>query len=120
MPSASPSRRCASCRSRSTPIATCPPRWHVRRSRREPLRKERRIRDVDEKVIILPLFVVAMTLGTIACDADDRRAAKLAPVSAPASRQIQVTRDAREEKMKITIGAKTFKATLEDNPTASK
>jgi hypothetical protein len=78
------------------------------------------MRGVDTKVITLPLLVVAMTLGAIACDADKRRAANLAPSSDRASHQVKVTSDAREEKMKVTIGAKTFKATLENNPTAGK
>jgi hypothetical protein len=78
------------------------------------------MRNVYQKVSILPLFLAVMTLGAVACDAGERRVAKLAPSSDPASHRVQVTRDAREEKMRVTIGSNTFKVTLEDNPTVAK
>jgi hypothetical protein len=43
-----------------------------------------------------------------------------ADASDPASSSAQVTNDAVEGKMKITIGSETFRATLEDNPTVDK
>jgi len=71
----------------------------------------------SKNVMILPLL---LTLGAVACDGDHHRAAKPAPASHPASHQVQFTRDATEERMKITIGPKTFSATLEDNPAVTK
>ena len=69
---------------------------------------------------LLPSLVTAMILGA-ACDAADRPIAKLAPASDPASSsKVQATSNAVEDKMKITIGSKTFEATLEDNPTVTK
>ena len=70
---------------------------------------------------LLPSLVTAMILGGGACDAADRPIAKLAPASDPASSsRVQVTPIAVEDKMKITIGSKTFEATLEDNSTVTK
>lgn len=43
-----------------------------------------------------------------------------ADASDPASSRAQVTNNVEEDKMRITIGSKTFKATLEDNPTVAK
>jgi hypothetical protein len=40
--------------------------------------------------------------------------------SEPESSRVHVTNDALEVKMKITIGSKSFKATLEDNSTVAK
>lgn len=65
------------------------------------------------------LYVTAgLFLGLASCT-------KNAPVqkgdaSDPASRIAQVTNDAAGGRMKITIGSKTFKATLEDNSTVAK
>jgi hypothetical protein len=67
-------------------------------------------------------LVLVMALGHAGCDADDHRGAggpTPEPASDPASSRAQVTNDAAEDKMKITIGSKTFKATLEDNPTVA-
>ncbi len=70
---------------------------------------------------LLLSLVTAMVLGGTACNAADRPIAKLAPALGPASsRRVQVTSNAVEDKMKITIGSKTFEATLEDNPTVTK
>jgi hypothetical protein len=44
----------------------------------------------------------------------------MAAASDPASSRGQVTNNAAKGKMKITIGSKTFEATLEDNPTVDK
>ena len=71
-------------------------------------------------VTLLPSLVTAMILGGAACDAADRPIAKLAPTSVPASHQVRGTNKATEAKMRIIIGSKTFKATLEDNATAGK
>jgi hypothetical protein len=67
----------------------------------------------------LILYATAgLLLGLASCN-------KSAPVqqaeaSDPASSSVQATSDAAEAKMKITIGSKSFKATLEDNPTVAK
>jgi hypothetical protein len=67
----------------------------------------------------LILYATAgLLLGLASCN-------KSAPVqkadaSDPASSRAQVTNNAAEGKMKITIGSKTFKAILEDNPTVAK
>ena len=66
------------------------------------------------KLMLLPVVLLSATTH-VACDANNHRAA-----SDPASSRAQVTNDAAEDKMKITIGSKTFKATLEDNPTVAK
>jgi hypothetical protein len=67
----------------------------------------------------LILYATAgLLLGLASCN-------KSAPVqkadgSDPASSRAQVTNNAPEGQMKITIGSKTFKATLEENPTVDK
>jgi hypothetical protein len=67
----------------------------------------------------LILYATAgLLLGLASCN-------KSAPVqqadaSDPASSSIQAASDPAEDKIKITIGSKTFKATLEDNPTVAK
>jgi len=67
----------------------------------------------------LMLFATAgILLGMASCN-------KPAPVqkadaSEPASINIRATNDPMEGKLRITIGSKTFKAMLEDNPTVAK
>ena len=67
----------------------------------------------------LMLFATAgILLGIASCD-------KPAPIqkadaSDPAISKAQVANAAAEDKLKITIGSKTFNATLEDNPTVAK
>jgi hypothetical protein len=67
----------------------------------------------------LILYATAgLLLGLASCN-------KNAPVqevdaSDPANSRARVTNHAAEDKMRITIGSKTFKATLEDNPTVAK
>ena len=67
----------------------------------------------------LILYATAgLLLGLASCN-------KSAPVqqadaSDPASSSVQATSDAAEDKMKITIGSKTFRVTFEDNPTVAK
>ena len=50
----------------------------------------------------------------------DNNPVKKADASDPVSSRAQVTNNDAEDKMRITIGSKTFKATLEDNPTVAK
>jgi hypothetical protein len=65
------------------------------------------------ELMLLPVVVLSATTH-VACDANNHRAA-----SDPASSRAQVTSGAAEDKMKITIGSKTFKATFEDNPSVA-
>jgi hypothetical protein len=67
----------------------------------------------------LILYATAgLLLGLASCN-------KSAPVqqadaSDPTSSSVQATSDAAEDKMKIAIGSKTYKATLEGNPAVAK
>jgi hypothetical protein len=60
---------------------------------------------------------VGLLLGMASCNPTNP--VRKADASDPARSRDQVTNDAAEGKMKITIGSKTFKATLEDNPTVT-
>jgi hypothetical protein len=60
----------------------------------------------------------ALVLGLASCN--KYATAEKADASALASGRIQVTNNAAEDKMRITIGSKTYKATLEDNSTVAK
>ena len=64
------------------------------------------------KLMLLPVVLLSATTH-VACDANHRAA------SDPASSRAQVINGAAEDKLKITIGSKTFQATLEDNPTVA-
>ena len=57
-------------------------------------------------------------LGVAACDS--RTSGQRAEASDPASGRTQVTNEAAQNTMKITIGSRTFNATLEENPTVAK
>ena len=59
-----------------------------------------------------------LLLGLASCN--ENAPVQKADASDPVSVRAQVTNDVAQDKMKITIGSKTFKATLEDNPTVSK
>src|SRR5947209_6079868 len=61
---------------------------------------------------------VGLLLGLASCNKS--ASVKKADASDPSSSRAQVTNNAAEGKMKITIGSKAFKATLEDNPTVAK
>ncbi len=60
----------------------------------------------------------SLILGLTSCS--ENNTVEKADASDPASSRAQVTNHAAEDNMKITIGAKTFQATLEDNPTVAK
>jgi hypothetical protein len=67
----------------------------------------------------LMIYVTAgLFIGLASCNKN--AAVQKADTSDPASRRAQVTNDAAEGRVKITIGSKAFKATLEDNPAAAK
>lgn len=73
--------------------------------------------------LLLLSGALLVTAALVACDAEaDRAASGPNPQAASdaASSQAQVTNDAAEGKMKVTIGPKTFRATLEDNPTVAR
>jgi hypothetical protein len=59
-----------------------------------------------------------LLLGLASCNKSDP--VQQADASDPASSSVQATSDAAEDKMKITIDSKPFKATLEDNPTVAR
>lgn len=85
--------------------------------------KSQRSTLLKSRTAMLLQFVVLMTIGSVGCDADNHRAAgntELATASDSGSNRAQVNTDATEDKMKITIGSKTFKATLDDNTTVAK
>jgi hypothetical protein len=67
---------------------------------------------------LILIATAGLFLGLASCD-------KSAPVekadaSRPASSKSQAPNNATDRRMKITIGSKTFKASLEDNPTVAK
>lgn len=66
------------------------------------------------------LIVIAtgLLLGMASCNSNNP--VQKANASDPSSSRAQVTDSAAEGKMKITIGSKSFTATLEDNPTVAK
>lgn len=67
----------------------------------------------------LILYATAgLFFGLTACS--ENTPVKKADASDPVSSRVQVTNNAAEDKMRITIGSKNFKATLEDNPTVAK
>ena len=67
---------------------------------------------------LLLCAATGLLLGVASCNSSNP--VQKADASEPASKRAQVANDAAEGKMKITIGSKTFTATLEDNPTVSK
>jgi hypothetical protein len=64
--------------------------------------------------------VLAAIAGLAAASCTKNAPVQKADASNPAGRRTQVTNDAAGGRMKITIGSKTFKAALEDNPTVAK
>ncbi|QDV69952.1 hypothetical protein Poly24_36700 [Rosistilla carotiformis] len=61
---------------------------------------------------------MGLLLGMTSCNSSNP--AQKADASGSASNRTQVTSDAAEGTVKITIGSKTFKATLENNATVAK
>src|SRR5438128_11983440 len=66
----------------------------------------------------LILYATAGLLGIASCNGSTP--VQKDDASHPASSRDQLTNDAAEDKVKITIGSKTFKATLQDSPTVAK
>ena len=67
----------------------------------------------------LMLFATAgILLGLASCNKD--APVQKADAADPASINTRATNAPMEDKLRITIGSKTFKATLEDNPTVAK
>lgn len=66
--------------------------------------------------------VILVAAGFVLAMASCKHEASVPPPEAtePASITVQDTNDPAEDKMRITIGSKTFTATLEDNPTVAK
>jgi hypothetical protein len=64
----------------------------------------------------IALFAAGMLLGIAGCDTPSPRQT----AAAETALQEQPRNESKSRKMKITIGKKTFTATLEDNPTAAK
>jgi hypothetical protein len=62
-------------------------------------------------------LAVSMLVGLAGCDATSPEQTAAAE---PAVHREQPRSESKSRKMKITIGKKTFTATLEDNPTAAK
>jgi hypothetical protein len=68
-------------------------------------------------------IVLLVAAAQVACDVRADRAAsgpKSQADADPASHRAQATKDAAEDRMRMTIGRKTFNVTLEENPTVAK
>ena len=66
----------------------------------------------------IALFAAGALIGLSACDA--RAPVRHAATAGPASDPDRPRNDSVGKKMKVTIGSKTFTATLDDNPAAAK
>ena len=67
---------------------------------------------------LILIATAGLFLGLASCDKN--APAEKADASRPASSRAQVPNNATDRRMTITIGSKTFKAKLEDNPTVAK
>jgi hypothetical protein len=65
------------------------------------------------------LLAASILIGLTSCDASEPARSAAAP-SAPAENRERPSNQLVGKKMKVTIGTKTFTATLEDNPAAAK